>query len=210
MSFDIWITYIIAIFIASLIPGPSTVLAFIHGLNFGLRLTVISAMGNVVASLIQAIISYLATGIILAMSETVFETVRILGGIYIFYLGIRFLSIKLSFGNGHNTGVDHRQKLKMFMDGFNIAILNPKAILFFVSLFPTFAGYNYGNAMQFIYIMLPIASIAFICFMLYALFGVKIKTTINNTTIGNNINRFFAVAFMLLGSYIIIAGILAI
>ena len=51
MSFDFILIYTATIFIATIVPGPSMLLALTHGMQFGAKRTVASAMGNLVSAL---------------------------------------------------------------------------------------------------------------------------------------------------------------
>ena len=80
--------YSMTVFVASIIPGPSMLLALTHGIQYGARRTIASAMGNVAVTLIQAAVSIAGLGAILVASETVFQLVKWAGAAYLVYMGV--------------------------------------------------------------------------------------------------------------------------
>ena len=47
MSFDFFLIYSVTVFVASIVPGPSMLLALTHGMKYGAKRTIVSALGNV-------------------------------------------------------------------------------------------------------------------------------------------------------------------
>ncbi len=88
MSLEFWLLYAVTVFLASISPGPSMLLALTHGMKYGTRRTIATAAGNVIASLLQAAVSIAGLGAILTLSEGVFSVIRWLGAGYLIYLGI--------------------------------------------------------------------------------------------------------------------------
>ncbi|QXD01202.1 hypothetical protein MKleb_5701 (plasmid) [Klebsiella sp. PL-2018] len=102
----------------------------------GLMLGNMAALGNVVASLLQALISLLVIYTIGGVSDGLMAVVRTAGAGYIIYIGVR-LFIAPRIDADDNGGIK-TQMLTAFNQGFLLAIANPKAIIFFVAFFPSF------------------------------------------------------------------------
>ena len=47
MSFEFFLLYSVTVFVASIVPGPSMLLALTHGMRYGAKRTIASALGNV-------------------------------------------------------------------------------------------------------------------------------------------------------------------
>ena len=88
MSFEFLLIYSVTVFVASIIPGPSMLLALTHGMKYGARRTTVSALGNLSVTLMQAGISIAGLGAILLASENIFNIVKWVGAIYLVYMGI--------------------------------------------------------------------------------------------------------------------------
>jgi len=198
MSLSFMSLYIATVFIASILPGPSMLLALTHGMQFGAKRTIASAMGNLTITLIQASISVTGLGAILIASETAFNLVKYTGAAYLVYLGIRiFFSNKKSILPKNTEQFQHKPPLhKMFLQAAFVTAGNPKAIVFFTAVFPQFINTNNTYLPQFIVLMVIGALIAFSCFMLYAIGGQKIVSIFSKEIIGERINRVIGGTFI--------------
>ena len=142
MSIEFWFLYAVTVFLASISPGPSMLLALTHGMKYGARRTMATAAGNVVASLLQATVSIAGLGAILTMSEGVFSVIRWLGAGYLIYLGIVTWRSSPLMQAGEENGAPGPEltRRSMFLQSFFVAVGNPKAIIFFTALFPQIVG----------------------------------------------------------------------
>ncbi len=91
MSLNFIVLYSMTVFIASIIPGPSMLIALTHGMQYGAKKTIASALGNVTVTLLQALISIAGLGTILIASETIFHLIKWAGAAYLIYIGITII-----------------------------------------------------------------------------------------------------------------------
>ena len=59
-----------------MLPGPSMLLALTHGMQYGVKKTMASALGNVAVTLVQATVSIAGLGTVLIASEAVFHLIK--------------------------------------------------------------------------------------------------------------------------------------
>ncbi len=200
MSIEFWSVYVMTVFLASIIPGPSMILALTHGIKYGARRAVATALGNSVASFLQAVVSIAGLGALLAASETAFMLVKYAGAAYLVWLGIGVL---LSGGfNFEDSGVQENKRTstrRLFMQGFCVAAGNPKAIVFFSALFPQFISTGQATVQHFALMLGLLTLIAFTCMMIYACGGEKIKEFLRGTAVSRHVNKFLGTAFISLG-----------
>ena len=198
MSFNFILLYSVTIFIASIIPGPSMLLALTHGMQYGVRKTVSSALGNVAVTVLQASVSIAGLGTILIASETIFHVIKWAGSAYLIFMGIRiFCSSNLTFSSS-NPGISAKSNSarKMFLQAAFVTAGNPKAIVFFTAIFPQFIDPNSAYLSQFV-ILLGLGSlIAFACFMIYAISGQKIISLFSKTNMARLINKIIGGTFI--------------
>ncbi len=175
MTLHAFIAYFTILIIATITPGPSMILALNHGVNYGLKKTLYSCAGNVAGNILMALISVTGLGVILAVSGLMFNVIRWAGAIYLVYLGYRLITApvdeKIDVMNEH----DNKHTGKLFIDGFIIAIGNPKGIVFFTALFPQFIITGGSSMNSYIIIFSALGGVAFACYMLYAAAGSKLK-----------------------------------
>jgi threonine/homoserine/homoserine lactone efflux protein len=179
------------VFVASIIPGPSMLLALTHGMHYGAKRAIASSMGNVTVTLIQASISIAGLGTILIASETIFQLIKWAGAAYLIYMGISILcSSKMSLSLSElNHSTKWNSLRRMYLQAAFVTAGNPKAIVFFTAVFPQFFDPNAAYLSQFCILMSVCAFIAFSCFMIYAIGGQKIVCLFSKATVGKYIKR---------------------
>jgi homoserine/homoserine lactone efflux protein len=194
--------YSMTVFVASIIPGPSMLLALTHGMQYGARRTIASAMGNVAVTLIQAAVSIAGLGAILVASETVFQLVKWAGAAYLVYMGVGIMrSSAMGLVAAGNEAVDRGDATlgKMFLQAALVTAGNPKAIIFFTAVFPQFIDPHSSFLGQFCILMGAGALIAFSCFMLYAVGGQQIVALFSRSTVGKYLNKIIGGSFIASG-----------
>lgn len=198
MSSNFILLYSMTVFIASIIPGPSMLLALTHGMQYGARKSIASALGNVTVTLVQASISIAGLGTILIASETVFHIIKWVGAAYLIYIGISiFCTSKMSLSQCDLTHTSKLKSLKkMYLQATFVTAGNPKAIIFFTAIFPQFIDPNAGYLFQSCILICICAFIAFICFMIYAIGGQKIVSLFSEATVGKYIKRVIGSTFI--------------
>jgi homoserine/homoserine lactone efflux protein len=198
MSFNFLLLYLMTVFIASILPGPSMLLALTHGMNYGAKRTIASAMGNVTVTLIQASISIAGLGTILIASETIFHIIKWAGAVYLVYIGISiFLSPKTAMSpSGYTNSTNWLSLKKMYLQAVFVTAGNPKAIVFFTAVFPQFIDSNAGYLNQSCMLLGTCAFVAFGCFMIYAIGGQKIVSLFSKATVGKYVNRIIGGTFI--------------
>lgn len=198
MSFNFILLFTLTVFVASIIPGPSMLLALTHGMRYGIKRTIASAMGNVTVTLIQASVSIAGLGTILIASEATFQLIKWAGAAYLIYMGISMLcSSKMSLSPSELNHTNQRNSLKrMYMQAVFVTAGNPKAIVFFTAVFPQFIDPNTAYLSQFCILISICAFIAFNCFMIYAIGGQKIVSLFSEATIGKYIKKVIGSTFI--------------
>ena len=139
MDISYWLIFLATVVGVSLIPGPSTFIAFAHGAAYGWKHSFMTALGNSTASTLQAIAASAGLGLVITSSATLFALIKYAGALYLIYIGVQFwrnAGHHLSLGTQNLTSKETPRKL--FLSGFTVAISNPKAIAFFTALFPQF------------------------------------------------------------------------
>lgn len=200
MNFEFILIYSVTVFIASITPGPSMILALNHGIKYGAKRTLASAFGNLTATLIQAFLSISGLGVILLQSENMFTMIKYLGAIYLIYIGIKtsFASTDLVLQVDKNNNSDYKF-WKLYLEAFLVTAGNPKAIIFFTALFPQFIDTQKNTVFQFIVILLILAVIAFSCMMFYGVFGQNIMRLLNKANVNRLFNRIVGTTFIGMG-----------
>lgn len=178
MSVSAFIAYFSILFFATIIPGPSMLLALNHGANHGFAKTIYSGLGNLIGNLLMALLSILGLGVLLLSSGIVFSIIKWVGVIYLIYIGLRLIAEPVNneeLANSIAKPTPEKSMYRLFIDGFVVAVGNPKGILFFTALFPQFIDVNDASIRRFMIIFITLGFVAFGCYMLYAIFGVRLN-----------------------------------
>jgi RhtB (resistance to homoserine/threonine) family protein len=130
------LTVAIAHFLAVVSPGPDFLMITRNSLIYSRRTGIYSAIGLGFGILVHIIYSLIGIGLLIAQSVLLFNVIKFLGAGYLIYIGYKSLTskstlINLSSGE-HKKDISSLAALKM---GFITNVTNPKATLFFLSLF---------------------------------------------------------------------------
>jgi homoserine/homoserine lactone efflux protein len=164
LDIQLWLFYFASAIGLSLTPGPNGLLVLTHGMRFGWRQTLPTALGGVGGFMVLIAASLAGLGVLLTTSERAFEIAKWIGAAYLVYLGIRTWrapppvvtqalpadpqgsasggdsggpgsSIAEIEDSGAAASTSWRQRLS---EGFIVAISNPKALIFFAAFLPQF------------------------------------------------------------------------
>lgn len=124
--------------LAVISPGADFAIVVRQSITFGKRSAIYTSAGIGCAILIHVLYSVLGVGLLIAQSELLFSLLKYLCAGYLLYLGIAALRTKRDkiSSLAHSSGDDMQQsRSKSFGLGFLTNALNPKATLFFLSIF---------------------------------------------------------------------------
>ncbi|MBL4798341.1 MAG: LysE family translocator [Oleispira sp.] len=206
MSLNLIMIFSLTVFITSIIPGPSMLLALTHGMQYGAKKTVISALGNVTATFLQALISVVGLGSLLMASGTAFEVIKWLGAGYLVYMGIVMLCSSKKFTVDKGELIEQTSPIKMYFQSFFVTAGNPKAIIFFGAVFPQFIDSNMPIIPQAMILVSICALSAFCCFMAYGIGGQKASFLFSKSSIGVYMKRVVGSIFIGSGVALAISG----
>ena len=186
-------------------PGPAILLAISNSIRYGISKVLLSSIGNISGLFLLSSAAIFGLGAILKTSHNLFFFVKIIGAGYLIYLGIRQWRSKTNFF-ADNTLLSGEQKIKFktnkkfFLEGFLIAVTNPKAILFFTALFPQFIKTNLPLAPQFLIMTFTFMTMSFVCLMSYGLLASKAKRWFAKGSRTKWFNRTLGSVFVIIGA----------
>lgn len=145
-----WINFIIMSLLILIVPGPSFFTVIKNSTHGGIKSGIFTTLGIANAHLIYAVLATFGLIFILVSSQTVFLTIKILGAVYIIYLGLKniFNAHKFEYNDINTTETKKVNLSKSYKQGFITMILNPKAILFYISILPQFINQQSNQNFQ--------------------------------------------------------------
>lgn len=134
----------IIVFLA-LTPGPDVIYITTRGIAQGRIAALLSTAGICTGYLFYTLLAALGLSALLQSSALAFDIVRIVGAIYLVYLGIRTLISKASSPLTASTTVAPAPGWRILQQGVLTSMLNPKGILVFAALLPQFVNPRIGS-----------------------------------------------------------------
>src|SRR5690606_27867800 len=128
--------FLAASFILAITPGPGVLYIVTRSLVQGRRSGLLSVFGVALGNLGNAFIASVGLAALFAVSSLAFLVVKYLGAIYLVYLGIRML--RASAATGVAAVAPATSSRRVFLEGFIVALLNPKTAVFFAAFLPQF------------------------------------------------------------------------
>jgi threonine efflux protein len=136
MDFTVVLIGVFAVFIPALIlPGPDFVAVVRSSISHGTRAGLLTTLGVSCGLCLYATLSLLGLSAILVEYQWLTWTIRILGGTYLFYLGIKLIRATPQTIEILDETPSERHNAITF--GFLVTLTNPKAIVLFASVFAT-------------------------------------------------------------------------
>jgi RhtB (resistance to homoserine/threonine) family protein len=184
----------------NLTPGPDTAYILGRSIAQGREAGIASALGICVGSIFHSCAAALGLSAILATSAVAFAAIKLLGGAYLVFLGIKMLLDRrrqLSLPSNFRR----RTTIAAFRQGVFTNVLNPKVALFFLAFLPQFID-PASNMKVFAFLMLGLTFVTtgtIWCLILAwfaSAFSERLRT---NETIGQWLNRAAGALFVFLG-----------
>jgi|TARA_B110000977_G_scaffold140295_1_gene178085 homoserine/homoserine lactone efflux protein len=170
IDFIIFLQIILFLFIT---PGPPRVIIVSHTINYGLKNSVWTALGDISANICQGILVVFVVGTFLKDNPETLNFLKWAGVFYIIYLAYDTYTAKI--GSIKSKSTFTKSKLSFYKDGFLVAGLSPKAIVFFSTIFISFIDFNGNYYIQFLILMTTYVVLDFSTLMIYGLAAEKIS-----------------------------------
>tara|TARA_B100000963_G_C22590611_1_gene655303 strand:- start:445 stop:1059 length:615 start_codon:yes stop_codon:yes gene_type:complete len=183
-DFLIFLQIILFLFIT---PGPPRVVIVSHTLNYGIKKSIWTAFGDISANLCQGILVVFFIGTFLSDNLNILKGLKWAGIFYIIYLAYDTYTSKFKITNSGNKVV--KSIFSFYRDGFLVAGLSPKSIIFFGTIFTSFLDFTSNYIVQFIILIITYICLDFLTLMIYALAANKVSIWLkNNPKILNTIS----------------------
>tara|TARA_B100001115_G_C15621995_1_gene298524 strand:- start:77 stop:646 length:570 start_codon:yes stop_codon:yes gene_type:complete len=154
-------------------PGPPRVVIVSHTLNYGLKKSIWTAAGDVSANFIQGILVVFVIGTLLSDNPRILMSLKWAGVFYLLYLSYDTYTAKVKLKV--HTDKNLKSIFSFFKDGFLVAGLSPKSIIFFGTIFTSFINFNTNYIIQFFVLITTYIILDFMTLMIYGLAADKIS-----------------------------------
>ena len=170
-NFLLYLQILLFLFIT---PGTPRILIDSYSMSYGINKSIWTALGDISANTVQMIIVTFLIGSFLLSYPNIMIMMKWLGVAYLCYLAYELFNTKVkNFDSDKQKYL--KTKISFFRDGFLVAGLSPKAIIFIGTIFPNFMNFNNNYIPQFIILAVTYVVLDFTSLMVYALGARKIS-----------------------------------
>lgn len=204
MTVELWLAFCAASIVMLLIPGPTilTVISYsvAHGKKANVPLVAAVALGDSTALLL----SLLGLGALLAASAVWFTVIKLIGGVYLLYLGINLLRAGMmpSVTSVADAPELPSSRWTLFRNTWLVTALNPKGIIFFVAFLPQFLNSAQSAVPQLWILSVTFVMLATLNATLYAVFAASARRVLKSPLASKRFN-------LVGGSMLCVAGLWA-
>jgi len=185
--------------LAVISPGSDFVVVVKESLGLGKKAGIITALGVGCGIMLHVSYTLLGIGLLVQQSVMLFNILKWLAALYLLYLGLKAITAKAAPNNPDNLRISCNSKsnLQSFMIGFTTNGLNPKAMMFIVSLFSLVISPNTSLPIQISYgIYMVIVTAAWFSLVAILLNHKQVKAKFNS--LGHWLDRIMGLALITL------------
>lgn len=160
-------SFLLYCFIVTFTPGPTNIVILSTVHNIGTKKAMEYTYGATIAFGLMLMISAMLNTIIMEVIPKILIVMQLIGSFYIFYLAYKIFKSDTSKPAAIQNGT--------FMSGFLMQFLNPKVVLFTMTVIPSFIMPYYTEVPAVTMSVLAITIIGFLAFITWVLFGTIFK-----------------------------------
>jgi len=135
-SWPLLSAFLAASFVLAVTPGPGVFYIVTRSVMQGRRHGIASVLGVALGNLGNAVGASIGLAALFAISALAFTVVKYAGAAYLVYLG--FQALRAPQADPAAPAPAPAPLLRIFRDGFVVALLNPKTAIFFAAFLPQF------------------------------------------------------------------------
>lgn len=188
-------SFLIYCIIVTATPGPTNIVILSTVNNFGTKKAMEYTYGATIAFGLLLVISATLNTVLIAVMPKILYIMQIIGCLYILYLAYQIYKMDTSKATAKQTAT--------FMSGFLMQFVNPKVVLFTMTVIPGFVMPYYTEMSMITIFVICITVIGFLAFTTWILFGTIFKEFLQKNQKAVNI----IMALFLVYSAIMVSGV---
>jgi cysteine/O-acetylserine efflux protein len=195
-----WLALISFVLITTLTPGPNNITSASMGVLYGYKKALRYLLGIAVGFFLVMLLCSMVSTVLLAAFPAFEKFLRWIGAAYILWLAYETLQASYTFK-------ENRQLRPGFAKGFFLQILNPKVIVYGLTLYSTFLVAKIAVPLARLFSALALAATAFCAISIWTAFGASIRSYLQHPKVRILINT--VLALLLVYTAFEISGLLA-
>jgi threonine/homoserine/homoserine lactone efflux protein len=145
MPTDHLLAFAATAFVVIAVPGPSVLFVVSRAMAEGPRVAVLSVLGNAAGEYVQVAAVAFGAGALAERSVVAFDTLKLVGGLYLVYLGIRTFRDRHRLATALTPPPTARSDRRSAAQGFLVGVSNPKTVVFLAAILPQFTDRAAGG-----------------------------------------------------------------
>lgn len=126
------------------IPGPSVLFTISRALTVGRRAALLTVVGNEIGLCVQVVAVAFGVGAVLRAWASVVLVIKLVGAAYLVVLGVQAIRHRRSMAEALAARVTPVSSWRAVRDGFVVGAANPKSLVFFIAVLPSFVASGSG------------------------------------------------------------------
>ena len=199
VNYFLFLQIILFLFIT---PGTPRIVIISYSMNYGIQKCIWTALGDVTANIIQAILVIFVLGSFFIDNPNFLKVSKWIGIIYLLYLAYDIYNSRPK--DVSSSKIISKSFFSFFKDGFLVAGTSPKAWMFFPLIFPQFIDFNSNYVVQFFILITTYVVLDFLSLVGYAVLARKLIVWIKANP--KTINTISACVLVIIGIIIALNG----
>lgn len=141
----LWL-YLVLLFGIIIVPGMDMFFVLANALTGGRRAGLAATAGIMLGAVVHTLFGALAVGVLTQLPVEVFRTMILVGAAYMAWIG--YTLVRSSITVDHIGSAQSRSGWVAFRQGMITNLLNPKAYMFVIAVFPQFIRPEFGPVWQ--------------------------------------------------------------
>ncbi|MCP5366616.1 MAG: LysE family translocator [Hyphomicrobiales bacterium] len=179
----------LALAVMAVVPGPGVFAVLARALGRGFAPAAVLAAGIIAGDLVWLTATLLGLGYLAAEFTGLFQAVKVAGGLYLVYLGVRLwraapATSRLAAPNGGRSGA-----LATFLGGLTTTLGNPKVMVFYAAFFPAFVDMAHLTAADTAAVAALAAAVPLAVLLAYAALAARVRRLFTAPAAVRRLNR---------------------
>ena len=189
------LTFLLTSLVIVATPGTGALFTIAAGLSRGARASLVAAFGCTLGIVPHLAAAVTGTAALLRTSGVAFETVKILGVIYLLYMA--WSTWRDSSALSVTSGSDPRPARRVVASAVLVNLLNPKLTLFFFAFLPQFVPATDPHPLSRMLVLSAVFMLmTFVVFAGYGVFAASVRThLIDRPRVVDRLRKVFAASF---------------
>ncbi|EIJ79090.1 amino acid transporter LysE [Bacillus methanolicus PB1] len=192
--------FLVAAILLNLTPGTDTMYIVSRSISQGRTAGIYSALGITAGVVVHTLLAAFGLSVILIQSAFLFNLIKIIGAIYLVYLGFKTIMAKKTANEQKSLPKEANKKI--FLQGMITNVTNPKVALFFLAFLPQFIHTDAGvtSPIPFIILGLTFAVTGGTWCLITAYFASMATNKLReNSKVASVLNKLTGIIFISLG-----------